>query len=290
MVEEGKILAALPELFPAPPSLSIPIGDDCAEVEFAGEKLLAAADQVVEGIHFAPGTDPAAAGRKLLCRNLSDIAAMGGTPLWALLTLAASGKTPEQLLEFSRGVAEAAKLYACPVIGGDVSALAAPGLAATLTILGKSPAAGAIRRGGAQVGDNVYLTGKVGNSYASGRHLSFTPRLAEGGFLAEHQLATAMLDISDGLLADAARMARASQVAVELDPEDIPLYEDAALPAALSDGEDYELLFTSSQRLEEFWPAKLTSITCIGRCVAGNGEVRDRSGKSLLTGKIGYEH
>ena len=290
MLGEGKILAALPKLFLPSSSVTIPIGDDCAEVKFAQGKLLAASDQVVESVHVSPDTAPAAAGRKLLCRNVSDIAAMGGTPRWALLTICASGKSPEYLLEFGRGVAAAAENYSISVIGGDVAALDHPGLVATLTILGESPVAGAVCRAGARAGDWLYLTGKVGNSFASGRHLTFAPRLAEGQFLAENRLATAMLDISDGLLLDAARLARASQVDLELDREAIPLHADAALPGALSDGEDYELLFTAPHRLESEWRADLTPITCIGRCLPGDGEVRDRQGNSLLTGKLGYEH
>ena len=292
MIDELKLLGALPGIFKADPSVTIPPGDDCAEfVGASGERYLAAADQLIEGVHFDADTPPELAGKKLLNRNLSDIAAMGGTPCWALLTLAANGKSSEYLLDFCRGVASEAAKWHVSVIGGDCAALDKPGVAATLTIIGKSPASGAVRRSGAKVGDRIYVSGKIGNSYRSGRHLTFQPRLKEGAFLAANHLATAMLDVSDGLLLDAKRLASESHVAIEIDVKRVPLHEDAALPQALSDGEDYELLFTTSvENLEKVWGKELAPVTCIGRCIPGNGEIIDASGMAIEGLDLGYVH
>lgn len=292
MIDELKLLESLPGIFSPDASVTIPPGDDCAEfVTSSTERYLAAADQLVEQIHFDEKTSPEVAGAKLLNRNLSDIAAMGGTPCWALLTIAANGKTTDYLLEFFRGVARAAKKWQIPVIGGDCASLPEKGLVATLTIIGKSPAAGAIKRSGASAGEYLYVSGKIGNSYKSGRHLTFTPRIAEGAFLAENRLATAMLDVSDGLLLDAQRLASASQVDLKIEIERIPLNDDAVLPQALSDGEDYELLFTSPCRdLEKFWKKEFAPLTRIGRVVPGNGKLVSPNGDAIKDVKLGYVH
>ena len=144
------------------------------------------------------------------------------------------------------------------------------------------------RSAGAKPGEAVYMTGKVGNSFASHHHLDFTPRLAEGGFLRGR--AGAMLDVSDGVLLDASRIARASRVDLVIDSARVPLRTGAVLPQALSDGEDYELLFTAPPGLETSWPDDLTPVTRIGKVVPGAGAVRSADGKEYSNGKLGYEH
>lgn len=297
MMNELKILnRLLPTLTQTPDVVTGP-GDDCAVLKASGEfLLLAAVDQVIGGVHYYSGiTSPAAAGAKLMKRNLSDIAAMGGTPKWALLALAVNGRSEEWLLEFCRGAHEAGAAFGVPVVGGDLAELENKGEAGSLTILGEIAASEVILRSGARPGDRLYVTGEFGNSLTSGHHLNFTPRLREGRLLARKHFATAMLDVSDGLLLDAVRLACASQVDLVMNPGKVPLRAGAVRETAFSDGEDYELLFTVPQdrcgELERDWPSDFAPLHCIGTAEQGNGEVRTPAGTILSRNrKIGYEH
>lgn len=301
MGNELDILRAFLPTLPTADSVPLGPGDDCAAIEIGdGALLLAAVDQLIGDVHYyRESTAPKAAGAKLLKRNLSDIAAMGGVPRWALLTLASEGRDAEWLLRFCRGVAETAACYDVNLCGGDIASLPqnCRTEVTTLTILGTVHAGKMLRRSGASVGDYLYVTGALGNSLASGHHLTFTPRLAEGRFLASSHLATAMMDISDGLLLDAARLAESSGVMLEIDPERLPLRDGADTAMALSDGEDYELLFTVpaafAVELEWNFPQHLAPIRRIGRAIpAGGGtHVCDPTGNDLLKNRRGgYEH
>ena len=274
-------------------------GDDCAALDLgSGELLLAAVDQVISAVHYdRPATAPRAAAAKLLKRNLSDIAAMGGKAKWALLALASNTNDDKYLLEFYEGLREAAEKFNISLCGGDFAALPAgeAGEVASLTILGTVEQDLLCRRSGARAGDIVFVTGALGNSYKSGRHLSFYPRLAEGRFLAEGAYAAAMIDISDGLLLDAQRLAQASRIAVMLELENIPVNPDASLEQALGDGEDYELLFCvppeKAEVLLKNWPFE-TGLTSIGKIKTNPpGEVVSPDGEDLSKRfKSGYEH
>ncbi len=290
-----KILAALKQdekVFLGP-------GDDCAALDLGtGDLLLAAVDQVISAVHYERSTTaPRAAAAKLLKRNLSDIAAMGGKASWALLALASNTGDDEYLLEFYDGLREAAEKFNISLCGGDFASLPAgeAGEVASLTILGTVEQDLLCRRSGAQPGDIVFVTGSLGNSYESGRHLSFEPRLAEGRFLAAGAYANAMIDISDGLLLDAQRLAQASEAALMLELEHIPVNADATLEQALGDGEDYELLFCVSadkaEALRKEWPFA-TELTSIGEIRANPpGEVVSPDGENLSKRfKKGYEH
>ncbi len=297
MIDELQILRELLPGLPQNDSVVLGPGDDCAALEIPGGRLLlAAVDQVIGDVHFfADSTPPAAAGAKLMKRNLSDIAAMGGEPRWALLSLAVKGRPAAWIGEFCRGAAEAGQRYGVPVVGGDLAGLREQGIVGSLSILGEVPRGEIVRRSGARPGDTLWVTGCFGNSLASGTHLSFEPRLAEGRFLAANGYADAMLDVSDGLLLDAGRLAAASGVGLELDPDLVPRREGATLEGALSDGEDYELLFAvpggREAKLVEHWPVTLAPIVRIGRVVAGSGEISDPAGETLTKGrKTGYEH
>ena len=271
MIDEADILKKLPSLLPLTRRIAAGAGDDCAVITMPGDNdLLAAADQVIENIHFLPETPPYDAGKKLMNRTLSDIAAMGGTPLTALLTIAVNGKSMQWVTDFLKGAADAGMRYNVPVCGGDTAKLPAPGAVATLTILGEVPKGKSILRSGAEPGDLLYITGPVGNSFKSNHHLHFTPRLAESRLIAP--FATAMIDISDGLLLDAARIAESSSVTLLLDLEQIPLRPGAEKPQAFSDGEDYELLFTSPHLPETFCFPDTGKITCIGKVVPAQGD------------------
>ena len=298
MLNECHILTQLLPGLPVSASAAVGPGDDCAALRTSGggPLLLAAVDQVIAEVHFAAAlTSPERAGAKLVKRNLSDIAAMGGTPRWALLAFAARNRSETWILEFCRGAADAGMRYGVPLVGGDIAELASDGVCASLAILGEVAENEIVLRRGAKPGDRLYVTGCIGNSFRSEHHLDFTPRLAEGRFLAAHHFASAMLDISDGLLLDASRLATSSQVELTVEPERIPLRAGAEPATAWSDGEDYELLFTvpadAAAQLEELWPPEFAPLTRIGSVSAGSGEVLDPGGNSLTEHrKSGYEH
>lgn len=290
-LEELKILEKLLPELRQDASVATGPGDDCAVLKSpggGGTELLAAVDQLARGVHYTADTPPELAGEKLLKRNLSDIAAMGGSPRWALLTVAAGGRDAEWILKFCRGVTRCAEKYAVPVVGGDLAGLGDDTEVATLTIMGEVPAGQAVLRSGARPGDALYVTGKIGNSFSSRHHLTFSPRLEEGKFLRGR--ATAMLDVSDGLLLDARRLARASQVDLAIDAARVPLRTGAELPGALSDGEDYELLFTAPPELETKWRGDLVELTRIGWVRPGTGRVLDGNGNEYDRKRSGYEH
>ncbi len=274
-------------------------GDDCAALDLGtGDLLLAAVDQLISSVHYDRSTTASReAGAKLLKRNLSDIAAMGGKASWALLALATNTDDDKYLLDFYDGLREAAEKFNISLCGGDFSSLpkGETGEVASLTILGTVERDLMCCRSGAQVGDIVFVTGALGNSYESGRHLTFEPRLAEGRFLATGAYVNAMIDISDGLLIDAQRLAKASEVAVMLELGHIPVNADATLEQALGDGEDYELFFCvpadKVEILRQEWAFE-TTLTSIGKIRANPpGEVTAPDGEDLSKRfKKGYEH
>ena len=274
-------------------------GDDCAALDLGtGDLLLVAVDQVISAVHYdRMTTESQMAGAKLLKRNLSDIAAMGGKASWALLALATNTKDEKYLLGFYDGLREAAEKFNISLCGGDFASLpkGEPSEVASLTILGTVERDLMCCRSGAQAGDIVFVTGALGNSYESGRHLTFEPRLAEGRFLAKNAYVNAMIDISDGLLLDAQRMAKASGVALMLELGNIPVNADATLEQSLSDGEDYELLFCvpadKAELLRKEWDFE-TALTSIGEIRENPpGEVVSFDGEDLSERfKKGYEH
>ena len=176
-----------------------------------------------------------------------------------------------------------------PICGGDTSSLPCDGVAAALTILGEVPTGTAVLRSGAEPGDGVFVTGCIGNSFRSGHHIDFAPRLAEGAFL--RPLASAMIDVSDGLLLDAIRLADASDVSIMLYPGKIPLREGAVAPEAFSDGEDYELLFTTRHDFSGKLPAGLAGVTRIGQVFPrGATPLVTPDHRPFITEKSGYVH
>jgi thiamine-monophosphate kinase len=258
------------------------IGDDCAVVEGpGGDVLLLAADTVVEGVHADLGlTSEADFGWKALAANLSDVAAMGGRPLHALVTVVLpTGRSLEAVYE---GLLECSAEYGVPIVGGDLSA--GPALVVTVSVTGTVDGVGdPVRRSGARPGDGLYVTGPLGASAAGLRgngpaapHARPVPRLAEG-VAARQAGATAMLDLSDGLLLDVRRLADASGVGVVIDS--VPVAAGATEEDALGGGEDFELLAAS--------PVALRGWVRIGACTADPQE-RRLGGDPLPEG--GWEH
>ena len=269
-------------------------GDDCAVLRSAsGDLTLLSVDQLIEGRHFEPGTPLDRIAYKALARSISDLAAMGGRPTAALATAALpeSFQDADALFDEMHRVAAD---FACPLVGGDIALTTGP-LSLTVSVVGSPHAErGPVLRSDARVGDAVCVTGRLGGSFKSGRHLGFTPRLAEGAWLCDAlgDRLGAMIDLSDGLGRDAGRIALASGVAFELDAPLIPCHPDVAdALAAVSDGEDYELCFTARGEVPNRGPHTGTAITRVGRVVAGSGcTLRLESGEVLDASQFGWEH
>jgi thiamine-monophosphate kinase len=233
------------------------IGDDCCQWTPGGPTVLST-DAIVEGRHFLPGTDPALVGRKAAAAALSDLAAMGARPVGAAVALCCpAGWNGAAIMD---GLTVELTRHGCPLMGGDTTG--ADQLAITVTVWGEAtPMADGkpgrlLRRSTATPGDLLVVTGPLGGSFASGRHLRPEPRFAEGAWLAHSPYAHAMMDLSDGLAADAPKLAEASGCGVLLIPDKIPVHDDVpsmadGVRAACCDGEDYELLAAVAA---EHWP------------------------------------
>ena len=292
-ISEPQILELIRQrLGDASPSSPQGIGDDCAVYDPPlGESLLLTTDPVVHGVHFDNSHPPAAVGAKLLKRNLSDIAAMGGKPGPALLALAMGPDLRlDWLGEFIDGLAKACAQYEVPLAGGDITSAKQSTFTATLTQTGY--ALHPVTRKGALADASIWVTGQLGGSLPSNKHLDFKPRLEEGQWLAAQDSVLSMTDLSDGIAKDVlGLLPKGTQAHLEL--SSIPVAEDADnLYSALTDGEDYELLFTLAPNncLEE-WPFS-APVTQIGIIAEGSPEsilVNQADGKPLDTHR-GYEH
>jgi thiamine-monophosphate kinase len=253
--ESGLIEAIRSWLGPASPPAPEGIGDDCAVFSpTPGARALVTTDPIVWGRHFDQDVAPEAASAKLFKRNLSDIAAMGGRPRVAVVSLLLPASTSlEWLQRFHAGLRDVSIACATPLAGGDVSQTDGL-LAACLTLVGETTGERALTRSGARPGDRLFVTGSLGGSLL-GRHLSFEPRLAEGQWLAARPEVTAGIDLSDGLAKDLPALLPPGCEA-ELFADAIPLNPDADRMAresgrpplfhALCDGEDYELLVAAA--------------------------------------------
>jgi len=284
----------------AMPAAPLGMGDDCAVLPpprasiKKGRKALLTVDPVIYGEHFDDAVSPRAVGRKLLARNLSDIAAMGGVPEAAVVALALDPRTRLDWLEgFYRGLAALARRAGVPLVGGDL-ATHRGGLVATLTLLGRASANRALTRAGARVGDFIAVTGVLGGSLASGHHWKFEPRLPEGRWLAARRETSAMLDLSDGLAKDLHHLVPPGTKPLVFE-ELIPLRRSCDLRAALTDGEDYELLFTVRgspaviARFAADWRRAFpkTPLTVIGKLVPTDAP---DTGTLDLSAHHGFEH
>ncbi|MFW6414367.1 MAG: thiamine-phosphate kinase [Verrucomicrobiota bacterium] len=287
----------LPEL---PTAVRIPPGDDCAAVEHSpGLLTLYTVDQVAADVHYDKnGENPVHPGdiaRKLLARNISDIAAMGGRALYCLISVVQQSEKEEWLNAFFDGLSDYARRFGIAVIGGDI--ISAPDSEnASLTLIGEIEAERACRRQGAESGDVLLATGYFGNSLTSGWHMTFEPRYNEGKWLAEQGFAKAMIDVSDGLLLDAFRLCTASQASLTLNLSSIPLRtSETTVRRGLTDGEDYELLFAVApdkvKDLLRQWPFT-TRVTEIGVFSSGLPPViEDPQGNQIAPAdNIGYQH
>jgi thiamine-monophosphate kinase len=251
------------------------VGDDCAIIGGPRDRdwALLKTDAVVEGVHFEKDEDAALVGRKALARAVSDIAAMGGLPRHALVTIAVSRDTEvARLKKLYAGLRRAAHELGVEIVGGETVRSPGP-LFLSIALTGGVERARCVTRCGGRPGDLLYVTGTLGGSI-DGKHLRFTPRIAEARWLTEKFRIHAMMDLSDGLGADLPRLALASASNFELQRENVPATRGRTVEQAISDGEDYELLFAIAPRdaakLETAWKRKFPRLrlTRIGRLVA----------------------
>ncbi|MFC5496343.1 thiamine-phosphate kinase [Caenimonas terrae] len=293
------------------------VGDDCALLQPApGMQLAVSTDMLVEGRHFLSTVDPLRLGHKALAVNLSDLAACGASPLAFSLALALPAANEAWLERFSRGLLALADSHGCELVGGDTTQ--GP-LNICITVFGEVPAGGALLRSGARAGDDIYVSGSVGDARlalevfrgrlsvpaavfeaARARLEQPTPRLALG--MALRGIASAAIDISDGLAGDLGHVLSQSGVGARVDSVSafgllaspgIPV--DTALDLVLSGGDDYELLFTAppsaSKAVQAAAAASATPITRIGTIHAEPGlQLVDRSGAVLMRRFTSFDH
>jgi thiamine-monophosphate kinase len=277
---------------------------DCGQT---GKYLLFKTDAVVEGIHFTAEAKPEQIGHKAIGRCLSDIAAMGGRPVAALVTLALPDKfSPEFVEGIYQGMNTLARRFDLAIPGGETTRNPER-LLISIAMIGDVPREKCIMRSGAKAGDVIFVTGELGGSIA-GRHLEFEPRIAEAQWLTENFALHSMIDVSDGLAGDLRHILRMSNVGAELHSQAIPVSRAAKLQArsesshkppllgALGDGEDFELLFTLASReavaVLDAWKKQFPSVrlSCIGKITAERGlKLRDKTGVHTLESH-GYVH
>jgi thiamine-monophosphate kinase len=308
-MNEFELIARLTRALPANPSIVTGAGDDCAVLDLgvADKLILFKTDAVVEGLHFTRETPPEKIGRKALARCLSDIAAMAGTPTAALVTIGLPEKfEPDHVFRIYDGINELAREHEVAIAGGETTTN--PGrILISIALIGTVPRGRQVSRSGAKPGDAIFVTGELGGSLA-GKHLEFEPRLAEARWLAQQCPIHAMIDLSDGLAGDLRHILQAGGVGAALLKSAIPISRAArlraregspakpAFAAALTDGEDFELLFTVAARhavnLLDAWKTAFPKLklSCIGKIVAGQGIlIRDKTGTHQLNAH-GYVH
>lgn len=284
-----------------PRTVPLGIGDDAAVLGRIDSETLVATDMLLEGVHFAfPAATPFQAGRKALAVNLSDIAAMAGQPVAAFVAIALPKSRGAAFgREVMDGIQSLADEFQIVIAGGDTNSWDGP-LIISVTILGAVAGERCVTRSGAVPSDRLFVTGDLGGSL-QGAHLDFTPRVHEA--LKLHSLVNlhAMIDVSDGLAADLYHILEESRVGCVLDANSIPISANAMsrpgidpLQSALSDGEDFELLFSVSEDDAELLLAKNpldVRLSCIGHVLpTGDCQICDSTGSTRVLPRLGWNH
>ncbi len=266
------------------------IGDDTAVVPLDARRyLLLTTDMLLEGVHFERKTPPRLIGRKALACSISDIAAMGGVPRYALVSLGVPGNLSWTFVrDVYKGVDALAREFGVAIVGGDT--IKSTKVVINIALTGEAGKDEVVYRSGARPGDRIFVTGPLGDSLASGRHLKFAPRVKEARYLVDHIKPTSMIDISDGLAADLGHILEESKVGAVLEEEKIPRLAGANLRQALYDGEDFELLFTVPARKAALLKGK--KFYPIGEIVPRIKGLllRDKTGKLTKIVQRGYTH
>lgn len=272
------------------PQVVIGPGDDCAAIECGSRKWLRLlkTDCLIENVHFFPDTEPVRIGWKAMARVVSDIAACGGEPIHALVTLAASPDQRFGKIEgIYAGLTRAAAEFGMSIVGGE-TARAPQGVFISVAVDGRVRRKCLATRAGARPDDVLFVTGKLGGSI-HGKHLDFYPRLAEAAWLTRKFQIHAMMDLSDGLGTDLPRLADASGVGFDVQLDALPVNEGCFVDDAVGNGEDYELLFSVSadvaDELADRWSRRFpyVSLSRIGRVLES---VESRT--SLTTGFLHF--
>ena len=263
------------------------MGDDAAVLQLNAKCYqLLTTDMLVEGVHFRREMIPKLIGRKALACNISDIAAMGGLPTNAVISIGIPKGIPAKFVQdLYAGMSALAKQFGVSLVGGDT--VRADRIVINVALLGEVEKRSCVFRGGAKPGDGIFVTGPLGGSLASGRHLTFMPRVAEARWLVRHIKPSAMMDISDGLAGDIRHILNASSVGAVLEAGSIPIHKGVTLAQALSDGEDFELLFTVPQARAGKCPFPM-----IGRVTRDRDRLllQDRAGKQRRLQARGFTH
>lgn len=273
---EDELILRLTQDIVTLPEIIIGIGDDCAVIK-KDEKYhtLLKTDTIVEHIHFTSEENPQRVGWKAAARVISDFAAMGGEPEALLITIILPPDTPTEWVEkLYTGIKSIAEVFRCSIVGGETSStmLGSPKVI-SISGTGRVKPENLTLRSGGNPTDLIYVTGTLGGSI-HGKHLDFTPRITEATWLAHNFKPSAMMDISDGIAKDLPRLAAQSKCGFELLQSAIPTNPNCTLEQALTDGEDYELLFTISaenkQPLEAHWASQFPhlKLTNIGKLTA----------------------
>jgi thiamine-monophosphate kinase len=311
--EERKLIEGIRRMAHQPSSTAVlrGIGDDSAILKLAQRHhLLLTTDLCIENVHFRrEWHPPASVAYRCLTRGLSDIAAMGGEPLACFLSLGLPRRLPQRWVdEFLRSFEQLAHRFRVPLAGGDISA--AKAIVADIVVAGQAPSGKAVLRSGARPGDRIYVTGELGGAAAvleqlhlgrhvraerANRHFYPHPRLEAGRFLRRRRLATAMIDLSDGLSVDLAHICAESHVTATIRARAIPVARSATLEMALHGGDDYELLFTAPRKVRV--PNKIAGLKVseIGNisskedCPAAI-EILDENGRSRTLRSRGWQH
>jgi thiamine-monophosphate kinase len=267
------------------------IGDDTAIVESTKDKyLLLTTDMMVEDVHFSRSTPPRLVGQKAMSCNISDIAAMGGLPRFALVSVGFPKTLPVQYVkELYEGMEKQARHFHIAIVGGDT--VASDKIMINIALTGDVDKKKVVMRSGAKRGDLIFVTGPLGQSLKTKHHLTFTPRLKESQFLIKNIFPHAMIDISDGLAADLGHILKASRVGAVLNAEDIPRRNKATITQALSDGEDFELLFTVPKK-KAGRILQMKNYYQIGSIINEPGRlyIQNTVGKKTLIPLKGYTH
>jgi thiamine-monophosphate kinase len=291
-------------------STGVGIGDDCAVLPLlAGHEALVTTDFSLEGVHFRRDWHPAGTvGHRCLARGLSDIAAMGGVPRAAFLSLALPRDLPPRWVDqFLAGLLKLAGRYDVPLAGGD-TAQSPSGVLADIVVVGSVPKGKAVLRSGARPGDKIYVTGKLGEALGDlhrleageklrprthAKHFYPEPRLHVGQFLREHKLASAMIDISDGLSTDLSHICEESGVGAVIHADVLPVADglgERALDYALHGGDEYELLFTARPNARVPGRIAGVKVTQVGEVIRGK-QMKLRLDESTVPLIVrGWEH
>ncbi|MBF0479621.1 MAG: thiamine-monophosphate kinase [Candidatus Omnitrophica bacterium] len=291
---EFGLIERLSRLCPCSNAVIKGIGDDTAVLRSPVKKqLLLTTDMLVENVHFTRKTKGFLIGRKALACNISDIAAMGGIPKSAVVSLGISGREDSRFVdEVYRGIGALAKEFKVDIVGGDT--VKTHQLIINIALTGEASMRDIVYRSGAKVGDKIFVTGELGNSLKSGHHLTFTPRLAESQFLVKKYPPHSMIDISDGLIADLGHILKQSKVGACLYEDQIPLRKGARVADAFKDGEDFELLFTlppdKASLLRRQKKFNMTEIGEIVPAAQGYFLMDDNGRKESLNTSTGYQH